>query len=329
MESKFNNDQLSRFIHRETSLEEDRQILIWLTKNDQGREELRQLYETQKLIDLKSRSKHYNVNEAWADFSNRRLKSTNSKRNLFSQTWIKVAASILILFSVGIGSIETYRFYAESGVTSSKMVQVEVPGGEKSKVILADGTVVWLNSESTLSYDAEDPRSVKLVGEGYFEVTKDPAHPFIVQTASGLNVRVLGTRFNLRCYENEQTVETTLEEGKVELFGKQLQHKVSIVPGEQAVMTDEALNIKKVDTKLFSVWRNNELKFQDITFAELVPRIERWYGVNIQLDPILADHDRFTLTIKTESIRELFAMMQLTSNFNYKINGSQITLISN
>ena len=88
--------------------------------------------------------------------------------------------------------------------------------------------------------------------------------------------------------------------------GKKLSGKQSIKPGEQAILTNDALQIRKVNPGIYSVWRNNELKFEDSNFAELVPRIERWYGVKIELDPELATRDYFTMTIKTESIRELF-----------------------
>jgi ferric-dicitrate binding protein FerR (iron transport regulator) len=83
-----------------------------------------------------------------------------------------------------------------------------------------------------------------------------------------------------------------------------------------------------VSTEIFSIWRNNELRFNDISYAELIPRIERWYGVSIELDPGISKTDRFTMSVKTESLRELLNMMKLTSNFNYEINGEKVELVA-
>ena len=328
MDQKTDKERLFRFIQRETSPDEDREVLLWVTGSERNRTELRKLYETLVLSAQPKQSSLMNVDDAWSDFVAKRLRESKPVKTVRLPNWMKLAASIVLLMGVASGSIETYRYFEKSAVVH-RLVSVEVPSGEKSKMILADGTSVWLNSESTLTYDASEPRSVALVGEAYFHVSKDKAHPFIVHTPEGVNVRVLGTQFNVRCYAGEKRMETTLDEGKIELVGRQLGKTVEMKPGEQAVLTEKTLNIRTVDPKIYSVWRNNELKFQDITFAELLPRIERWYGVKIQLDPRLSTRDRFTLTIKTESIRELFAMMQLTSKFNYTINGSQVALNAN
>lgn len=321
-------EQLVRFINRETTREEDREVLAWVMESDGNRTELRQLYETWMLSRVPQQADQINIDRAWAEFSAKRLSDSRRENRRTLPFSMRVAASILILIAVGVGSFEAYRM-TENGGMANQWVKVEVPAGEKSKVVLADGSRVWLNSESVLKYNTADPRKVDFVGEAYFEVAKDARHPFEVHTESGIDVRVLGTQFNLRNYPDENRMETTLDEGKVELYGSRLSGSVTMKPGEQAVFAENQMEIKKVDSRLFSVWRDNELKFVDISFAELVPRIERWYGVKIQLDPRLASRDRFTLTIKTESIRELFTMMQLTSTFKYQINGSQIVLKAN
>jgi ferric-dicitrate binding protein FerR (iron transport regulator) len=207
-------------------------------------------------------------------------------------------------------------------------IRVESPAGEKSKVILVDGTQVWLNSQTTLDYNASEPWKVSLQGEAYFEVVKDREHPFEVTTASGLKVTVLGTKFNLRSFADENQVETTLEEGEVAITGTGSGKPVKLDPGQQASfdIRSKQMQIKNVPTEIYSVWKNNELRFRDISFRELVPRIERWYGVKVDLDPGISTTDRFTMTLKTESLRELLSMMQLTSRFDYEINGEEVTI---
>ncbi|MCW0481860.1 FecR family protein [Gaoshiqia sediminis] len=325
MNSTINKEQLVRFINRETSLSEDHQIFRWIAESEGNREELRQLYETDRLSRQKNLSAQINVEDSWSEFSAKRLNVSRKTSKPLLNYWTRIAASVLILVSVSVGSIEGYRLFTDSNNTKT-LVQLHVPSGEKSIMILADGTKVWLNSESSITYNPLEPRSVNLTGEAYFEVSEDKSHPFIVHTELGLNVRVLGTEFNLRCYPDEAIVETTLDKGRIELFGKNIERPVEILPGQQAVLSENSLNIKNVNAQLFSVWRNNELKIQDSSFGELVPLIERWYGVSIHLDARLRDQGQFTMTIKTESIRELFMMMQLTSNFQYEINGSEIRL---
>jgi transmembrane sensor len=99
-------------------------------------------------------------------------------------------------------------------------------------------------------------------------------------------------------------------------------------PGQQARydLQNNRIKITNVSTEIYSLWKNNEFRFDDISFAELAPRIERWYGVSVKLDPRIAEKDRFTMTLKTESLRELLNMMQLTSKFNYEINGSSVEI---
>ncbi|PTN09523.1 FecR family protein [Mangrovibacterium marinum] len=323
-------NMLVRFVLRETTEDEDREIIQWASQAEGNREELRSFYETHKLTQRDGLATTMNVDQEWAAFySNHIAQSRSNKPGIISlpKKWMGVAASVLLVVSLGLAGLQTYRL-AQVSPGGQGLLTVRVPSGEKSSLVLSDGTIVWLNSESSLRYDANNPRKVSLTGEGYFEVSKDPSHPFIVETPSGMNIRVLGTDFNVRNYEGEP-FEATLDEGKIELFGKKLQTNQSIKPGEQAVLSDGALKIKQVNSSIYSVWRNNELKFEDANFAELVPRIERWYGVTIDLDPRLATRDYFTMTVKTESIRELFKMMQLTSNFNYEINGSEVQLKAN
>jgi len=330
MASIIDENMLVRFILRETTEDEDREVIRWASQSEINRDEFRGFYETYKLTHKDRLATKIDVDQEWASFySNHMVQSKSGQTKVIplAKKWMSVASSVLIVVSLGLAGLQTYRL-ARADRGGEMHLTVRVPSGEKSSLVLSDGTTIWLNSESTLDYDANNPRKVSLTGEGYFDVAKDPKHPFIVETPSGMAIRVLGTQFNVRNYEGEP-FEATLDEGKIELFGTKLSANQSIKPGEQAVLSGGALHIRQVNSSIYSVWRNNELKFEDANFAELVPRIERWYGVRINLDPRLATRDYFTMTVKTESIRELFKMMQLTSNFNYEINGSQVQLKAN
>lgn len=325
MDNTINTEQLVRFIHRETTAAEDHELMLWVLADEQNRRQLRELLKANNLSRLPELGHGIELDREWQKFQAATQPEAAPAKTRYLGQWMKVAASILVLLTVGLGSVYVSDKLSRSQVGEA-LVQFESPSGEKSKVVLADQTVVWLNSQSTLSYDANQPRKVKLEGEAYFEVTKDQQHPFVVDLKDGTAIRVLGTKFNVRSYPNEKQIETTLEEGKVELIGRRLQQPIEMVPGQQVLLNDTSCVVKEVDSELYSLWRKNELKFRDAGFAELVPRIERWYGVQIDMDPNLGSGDYFTMTIKTESIRELFQMMQLTSNFNYEITGSRVRL---
>lgn len=328
MKESIAHSLLLKFFKKETTGAENQQIKEWVSISEENRRIFREIHETYHLSHLNQYQSEIDIEKAWNKLYSQLPNQKNHKHKVQSNLFWRVAASVAIILAVGISSFWVGRYFNYS--KNDHLVQVEVPNGEKSKVLLADGTHVWLNSGSMLSYDANHPRNVKVDGEAYFEVTKDKKHPFEVATQSGFKITVLGTKFNLRSYEDENNVEATLDEGKVAITGIHRKKPVYLAPGQQANynLRNEQLLLSNVDTKIYSLWKNNILRFSDISFTSLVPRIERWYGVSIDLDPKISHSDRFTMTIKTESLRELLNMMQLTSNFEYEINGENVKIMA-
>jgi len=161
-----------------------------------------------------------------------------------------------------------------------------VPSGARYQLTLADGTKVWMNAESELTYPTvftSDVRRVQLKGEAFFEVTKNPAKPFIVE-AAGKEIRVLGTSFNVSAYDNDASFQATLVTGKVELKAETGQ-SVTMKPGQLAEIKQESeqIELKDVDTRLYTSWRDDILYFKDIEMSALMNKLERWYGVDIQI----------------------------------------------
>ena len=325
IESQIHN-LVIKFLKKETTEGENEKILNWVSESNENRAEFRSIHETYHLSHLKQYQSEIEIEEAWNNLHRRMPQEPIKNRKLNSKLFWRVAASVAIILAVGVSSFWSGRHLFNQ--RNNRIVKVEAPAGEKSKVLLADGTQVWLNSGSGLIYNTSDPREVWLDGEAYFEVKKDKAHPFEVATSSGMKVTVLGTKFNLRTYDDEKNVETTLDEGKIVITGVNQYKPVVLNPGQQANynLQNGKLVVRNVDGEVYSLWKNNVLRFSDISFAELAPRIERWYGVSIDLDSLVSNTDRFTMTIKTESLRELLNMMQLTSNFKYDINGDKVKI---
>ncbi len=326
MGDQMNDDTLIQFLNKETSTQENEEILRWVSSSEDNRDQFREIHQAFQVSNQKLFQREIDIEQAWNKLNNKLPKTKIKGKVISLEIFNRIAVSVLVILTVGFGSLWVNDHFLAN--PKSGLVVFEAPSGEKSKIVLADGSQVWLNSETKLQYDAMNPRSVILNGEAYFEVKKDRSHPFLILTSSGMKVKVTGTKFNLRSYDDELFVETSLEEGEVIIEGKNSNKLAILKPGQQSKydINSQKIQVQNVSSEIYSIWRNNELQFSDITFEELVPRIERWYGISIKLDSGIEKDDRFTMTIKTESLRELLNMMQLTSKFNYEINGSFVEI---
>lgn len=158
--------------------------------------------------------------------------------------------------------------------------------GNQFQIILADGTKVWLNSESSIRYPTQfngNTREVELTGEAYFEVVKNKQQPFYVN-AKGIEVEVLGTHFNVNAYADEPLIKTTLVEGSVKVSRKD--NSVLISPGEQAMAANSETGIKvlKVDVQQVLAWQQGFFEFTNISLPEIMRQISRWYNIDIKLE---------------------------------------------
>jgi transmembrane sensor len=209
----------------------------------------------------------------------------------------------------------------------SSVAEIQAPKGSRVQFTLPDGSKGYLNGGSQLTYttDFTRERNVFLSGEGYFEVTKNNGHPFTVRTEFA-DVVVLGTKFDVSAYSSDQEVVTTLEEGHVRVIDKKNNNSASLYPGEQSrinILTGEMLH-HKVNTQLFTSWKEEMLRFDNAPFADVVKKMERWYGIRITLDKRLQYSDNYTLTIKTESLREMLQLLSLTTPMKYEIKENNV-----
>ncbi len=232
--------------------------------------------------------------------------------------------------------------------------QVTTRPGSKTQLRLPDGSSVWLNASSNLTYDenfGKEFREVNLVGEAFFDVVKDPSRPFIIHTKA-INVKVLGTEFNVKAYPEDSYTETSLIRGSVEVTIKNRpEEKHFLKPNEkmivandlppadkivkkekevkQPLVTTEALTYDIMDSAIVETsWINNRLIFhQNETFAEMAPKLERWYGVHIIFEnEKAADEYKPFVSFTNETITQALDDLKLAYKFNYKINGNEIII---
>lgn len=213
--------------------------------------------------------------------------------------------------------------------------ELKVPYGQQFTLVLSDGTTVHLNAGSSLNYPVhfseEGNRAVTLIGEGYFEVHKDPTRPFIV-TAGDMNVRVLGTKFNLSAYPEDKKINTVLVEGSVGLYGSEetydKEHPTLLQPGYKAAWSRDVRNIsfEKVDTDIYTGWIDGKLVLKKMPFQNILEKLQRHYKVTITNTYAKLDNQVFTATFENETIGEVLESFKEDTPFEYHIEGEHITI---
>lgn len=253
-------------------------------------------------------------------------------------------AGLLVVLMVFIGlavSDKSKRIVAEQ-----KVSEVSAPLRSKTKLVLPDGTVVWLNAGSKLTYNEHfgiSNRNTTLTGEAFFDVKKSSI-PFIIH-ANAIQIKVLGTAFNVKCYPDEKQTETTLVRGRIEVtMDKRPGELIVLKPNEKLIVDNDQTASEKKASKNESIvalttltrtsdstivetsWVDNKLAFQDETFSQLAKQMERWFGVTIQINDagIAAEHLSGTLT--TETVREALDELRMTTPFHYLQKGNLILI---
>lgn len=206
---------------------------------------------------------------------------------------------------------------------------LQVPRGGEYKIVLDDGTEIWLNSASELKYPAHfvgNERRVCLVGEAYFQVARNEAAPFIVETRD-LDVKVLGTSFNVSAYEDEENSHATLVEGRVEVNDKVNGEKVTLTPGEQALLQGKEMVVREVNTKLYSMWRLDRFTFASEDMEGVIRKLSRWYNVNFFFSNSSMKQKRFTGSLpKYSDISQVLKMIEMTTDIKFQVKGNTIII---
>jgi len=271
-------------------------------------------------------------------------------------TWFSAAAVF-----VAITSVFTYHYIIapklNNDLAAVKWLQKSTKPTIKSIITLADGTVVTLNSATTLKYPdsfSGKTREVYLDGEAYFDVHKDHEHPFIIHT-NKMNVRVLGTSFNVKSYQNELLSETTLIRGSIEVtLNDRPSDRIILKPKEKLIVQNNAFIRKRSNitadssspesigkgtrysltnltyfpnndkTIVETSWVQNKLVFSDKDFTQLSDQLERWYGVHIVFENDHVKQYKFTGMFEKETLPQALDALKMIEHFNYKIENSTV-----
>jgi ferric-dicitrate binding protein FerR (iron transport regulator) len=217
----------------------------------------------------------------------------------------------------------------------SVMQQVIATPGSRVHFVLPDQSEVWLNSGSSLEFSnglyVNKQRRVKLKGQGYFVVTRDEKHPFIV-SADDLNIKVLGTSFDVSNYAEDDFISSTLEGGAIVLLDSSGDKEIaSLKPGQQAVFCKgtKELTVHQVNTGILTSWKDGKLMFRDSPLKDVTQQLERWFNCTIHVDPkLLHSGILYTATIQNETLGEVLQMIEISTQVKTKIKNREVSIWS-
>ena len=264
----------------------------------------------------------YQVENLYLNFK-RQLAEKRKLPRMRTLSLLKYAA--VFVFAV---VLSAFFFYWQAGRTPTSTnkiyTTVVADNGQISKVILPDSSVVWLNSGTRITYDngfAVDNREINLTGQAFFQVTKNKKIPLRVFSGN-LEVKVLGTRFDVDAYPENKSVNVVLESGKIELLHtRDDRFRHELVAGEMAQcdMASQKVSLTKVSHKEFTSWKEGILIFRDEPMPSVIARLQRRYNITIEVRDPEVYRAVFTATIKNETLDEIFRSISYACSVRYKI----------
>lgn len=210
---------------------------------------------------------------------------------------------------------------------SGQYATLAVPRGGRYHITLPDGTQVWLNSASSLTYPTvfdDSSRTVSLRGEGFFEVVPDKL-PFKVKT-TGQTVMVLGTRFNVNAYQNEPGVTTTLVSGSVEIaLNRGRVSRLQLKPGEQAIVSDKTIKVRKVALPIYTAWKDGDFRFRETPLPEVLRQLERWYDIEVDYHNVPNDKIHGIIS-RDKKLSSILFTIEKVSGYTFRFKEGRLSL---
>ena len=321
-------------------------------------------YAENRYKELVQQMKSMGIDEGKFALDDHYINQEQEKKKGGGKKWLIALCSFVTLALITGGIF----FYTNKKAPSKELAEVHskneinTKNGSKTNLVLPDGTKVWLNSSSQLTYEksyGNKLREVNLVGEAYFDVVKNAEKPFLIHTTK-MDIKVLGTAFNVKCYPGEKTTETSLIRGSIEVTLKDRQEKIMLKPNEKLIINNQEVPIVKNiqqtsirpllpktteekpiislshltfypadNTLIETAWVQNRLIFSSETFEDVVLKMERWYSVNIEFADGALKKASLTGSFEKETVTEALNALQLTTRFFFTIKNNNIIIYKN
>lgn len=325
------NDWITGYLTNSLTPEEMQSLQEWLNASEENRKYFSDMQEIWIAASDEADDRSFNKERAYQLFLKQTEATTRqaiNKRKAFQlRPWMYAAAMIIVVFICGTIAFQTGKSVIRNQLTQ---ISIEAPYGSKTKLYLPDGTLVWLNAGSKMSYAQDfgiNERALNLTGEAYFEVTKNKHIPFKVHTDE-LDVKVLGTKFNFRNYQDDLEAKVCLLEGKVALSTQQ--KETILHPDQQALLDKKTgkLLISRTKAAYSAEWTNDRLYFDEALLPDIVKELKRSYNIKITIADAALNSVRFygNFRRKEQSIREIMDVLSSTDKMTYTIEGKNIVI---
>lgn len=318
-----NTEDIFKVITGNAEADMKRSVLSTLNGDKNSKDEYNRLKNTLALLASEKEMPSDQVEELYRNFQ-QQLNSRKQSDKLNVYSYLKYAA--ILIFAVSISSLYFYYQNKNQISNNSRLFDTSVvaENGQRSKVILPDSSVVWLNSGSKITYNNNfgfTNREIKLIGQAFFQITKNKKIPLIV-SCFDLKVKVLGTRFDVNAYSTNEELSVTLLSGSVELLhsnNESFQNK--IVPGEMAQFDIHSgkVVVHKVNVDRITAWTDGILYFNDSPMEKVLTQLERKYNIDIEVKNPKIFKSLFTATIKNETLEEIFRSIEYSCSVHCKI----------
>ncbi len=328
------DELIFKVLNNETSESENMIFQDWINYSPQNQKIFLQIERLWK--NSKGVGDYYKINQEYA-WDTIYKKITKKPRQVIFQAVLKIAAIVAIAYLLGGLTIYFIQPKPQQGIFTSKEIYVKAPLGSKAEIELSDGTKVWLNSGSEVRYPTifdRTKRDIYLTGEAFFDVEKNKQVPFFVHT-NDVDIKVLGTSFNVKSYPEENLVETTLVEGLININKKGSNQILQLKPKEKATFIKDIRDragaqqfvvTENIDTELYSSWKNGKFVFRREKFGDLTVKMERWYNVHITVENKKLYEERVTGAFENESIEQALEALKISVPFSFKFTKGNITI---
>lgn len=345
---------LLKYIAGETTVSESEQVESWLADDPNVFNEFEQLWDLWYVVGTATNVFRFNVDKGWEGLAQKRLKQkeikADGKRLKKSLIWGGcIAATILIilgwlfvpkneLIRAGtthtdqVGTMYHGQLKPFKDSVSRKDVIVKTAPGERRKVKLPDGSLIWLNGSSVARYSfnkENNTRTLALRGQAFFDIHHDASRPFIVKTKHA-SINVLGTRFDVAAYPDDDVTEAVLTGGSIQFITEANRKKIikHIDPGQKISLNTLSgeLKVTEVDTAFYASWKEGKIIFRNETFLEVARAMEHKYDVAIVFKNKSLMGKRLNGYLQKESLEEALQALKLTLQFQYSIDNNKVII---
>lgn len=311
---------LPRYCEGDVTDEERQSVEMWMDASEENRRIVEHIFSINLAVDTIQILKQVDTEKALGKVSRRII--INKRRNWWE--WTQRVAAILFIPLLTAFLIQQFSTRDDNVAQMMQFMEIRTNPGMTTSVVLPDSTIVYLNSESSLSYPIcfnENLREVTLKGEAYFEVAKDPERHFVVSTIHQSQIEVLGTHFNIEAYENNDNVVTTLVEGKVNFLFKQNKQtrKIVLKPGERLTYNSKEDKVRLCATSCESEisWKDGKIVLKDTPLREALRMLEKRYHVQFMIKNEKGLDDTFTGTFTNERLERILDHFKISSKIRW------------